>query len=74
MVAVPQGTLINELHYIFVIASFASRLLGDVLRHCSFRSKVGRVTEWGYEYGSTSGILQFYTGRTFTRQYNLSCR
>jgi hypothetical protein len=44
MVAVPQGTLINELHYIFVIASFASRLLGDVLRHCSFRSKVGRVT------------------------------
>ena len=66
MATVPQCTLVNEWHHIFVIASFASRLFVPVQGGPRHRVRL--------EYGSTSGILRFYTGRTFTRQYNLSCR
>ena len=72
MVAVPQCTIVNELHYIFVIASFASRLLGDVLRHCSFRSKVGRVTEWGLNMAPRREFSDFT--RALPSPANMICR
>jgi hypothetical protein len=58
MVAVPQCTLANEWHYIFVIASFASRLFGPT---CFVIARSG--PRWA---ASPSGALNMAPRREFS--------